>query len=552
MKFPHGNVIYLTMFTIVLCLVLSCTKDSDLLSQYATDDSSGQVDFVNYLKDDNYTASMNESLTMDVLSNDTFSDPERVKIIETSSPLNGEIIIIENKTLLYIPANTSTEQENDQEADSPETESFTYTTEAVNPDETVEIDSATVTVNFSDETVESEVFDKMSKSQLALNAHNALYDITLPPSPNDPLGEPYDGEYGRILRLCEHGNQGDIYHLDALQGVIALFEATGDKKYLNDFIIAVNTLFSKAVPSSALPQTGASYNDSYLSWWGDADTSISGKPVPSVGGQFQLYESRGFMSVARLLYVMHNSPGLLGESIIVDGKTYREHYEYILNFLQVNFWEKWLSRNSLTFQHSGVDSSSAWAYIGWHLWNCTGDSQYKYVYDRFNSDIGIEGTTGGMRELLKPNAANASAYQWNTRFNGEPYQGRKIVDHGHAARVVKFMVEDYTVGEMFYTEEDMSALIRTVDVFWPENFTNYQIRYWLDGQPDSEKDNRNFMPEGWMCLGRFDEALQNRYENMDTGFFVEARTSGVHWAELAYNRAYLEGSVQYPENFKPR
>ncbi|WP_339629574.1 hypothetical protein [uncultured Maribacter sp.] len=563
----------LIITSICAFLITSCSKDADLLSEYVIQDDQN-LSLNNLLVNDTFTTTRNSTIILDVLANDNITNIENVKITSTTDPKFGEIEILEDNTLKFVvpevihveeteaAAVETTEESTVAPADEPTvetatvnpaqeiteetvTETIVYTTETTNSDNTVQTDSATVIVTIVEENTNQ--FNLLSVTELIAKADFAIYNRQLPSALNDTENESYNGEYGRILRICENGDQGDIYNLDVLQGMVALFEASGDKKYINDVIEAYTVLFNTAKPSKDLSQSGASFDDNYLSWWGNPNFNLT---LSGIVGQQQLSESRSFMHLSRLLWVMHHSPNLRGETNSKNGNTYQKDYEYLLNFLETNFWDKWFARNSLIFQHSGVDSSAAWAYIAWNLWDITNNNKFKTIYDRFNEDIGIEGVNGGMRQHLDTNSKNSSAYQWNTSFNDNPYQGRSITDHGHAARVVKFMVEDYTNGAQFYNEIDMQKLMNSISVFWPNSLeAEGEIYYWMDGefQTGYEK-KRNFMPEGWMSLGRFDENLQSRFEKMFTGYFDENRTEGVFWGELAYNKAYLEGSIKYPEN----
>ena len=561
-------------------LISSCSKDADLLSEYVIQDDQNAA-LENLLVNDTFTTTRNSTIILDVLANDNITNIENVKITSTTNPKFGVIEILEDNTLKFVvpevipveeteaTAVETTEQPEESNvapAEEPTvetatvdpaqeiteetvTETIVYTTETTNADNTVQTDSATVIVTIVEENANQAQF-KYSISDLESLVYQALYNKELPASINDTNNVSYSGEYERLIALVEYGDQCDIYNLDAMQGMIASFEASGNKRFLDDLLVLINNLFEKASPSNTLPngQTG-NFGDQFLSWYTDQNTDLTGTSPGS--GQYQLCESRSFMHIARLLWVLKHSPNLRSDSVLVNGKTYQEHYEYILNFVEENFWEKWFTRNSLTYQHSGVDSSAGWAYIAWHLWSCTNKEQYKLIYDKFNSNIGIQGTTGGMREHLDTNIKNNEAYQWNTSFNDNSYQGRQITDHGHAARVVKFMIEDYTIGNSFYNKTDMLKLSNTINVFWPKSLEEKnEIYYWMDGEYQSGYNKtRNFMPEGWLCLGRFDPVLQNRFEQMNHTYFISNRTSSVYWGELAYNRAYLEGTIKYPENF---
>jgi len=128
-----------TLYFIAFFISFSCSKDSDLLSDYVLADALYSDQIITLLVDDKYNTTPNTSIVLDVLSNDTFEENSKVKILETSIPAAGEVQIIDDKSILYTPG---TAQEG--------TETFTYTTEIVEEDETVTTEEATVTVTVTE------------------------------------------------------------------------------------------------------------------------------------------------------------------------------------------------------------------------------------------------------------------------------------------------------------------------------------------------------------------------------------------------------------------
>ncbi len=123
------------VFIIALIFQFSCSKDSDLLTDYVLADAKEVIDVRKFVVDDTYTISSSSSIELDVLSNDTFTEQEEVTITETSTPTNGTVEINADDTLTYTP-----------ETETPTTDSFTYTTEVVNEDQTVTTEEGNVTI----------------------------------------------------------------------------------------------------------------------------------------------------------------------------------------------------------------------------------------------------------------------------------------------------------------------------------------------------------------------------------------------------------------------
>lgn len=124
----------------VLFSLFSCSKDADLLSEYVITQNDDIQSFALLADDSFYMAPGENSILMDVLNNDNFNQNSTVKIIETSSPINGSVTINENNTLTYISQVEETVEQNitveessttEETTTVPEEDSFTYTAEVV-------------------------------------------------------------------------------------------------------------------------------------------------------------------------------------------------------------------------------------------------------------------------------------------------------------------------------------------------------------------------------------------------------------------------------------
>lgn len=180
MKYLIGNAPKFIMVAPFLFFSFSCSNDTDLLAEYVASDTQEISQLNNLVVDDSYVTRLNQSVILDVLSNDMFTASDNVKITETSSADNGVVVINDDNTLTYTPtpivadeAPEETESEPKEEETSGEvvvesasetesseetTDTFTYTAEVVNEDETVSTEEGTVTVTVT-ENEEVEVVD---------------------------------------------------------------------------------------------------------------------------------------------------------------------------------------------------------------------------------------------------------------------------------------------------------------------------------------------------------------------------------------------------------
>lgn len=138
MKISLLRTIGLTLSFFVAFFQFSCSKDSDLLADYVISDAQDIFLIRNLAVDDSYITIGTNEVKLDVLANDTFINPDKVKILNTTSPSKGTVRINDDNTLTYIPA------EKIQETEVKDT--FTYTTETTTEEGTKGTEEGTVTV----------------------------------------------------------------------------------------------------------------------------------------------------------------------------------------------------------------------------------------------------------------------------------------------------------------------------------------------------------------------------------------------------------------------
>ncbi len=137
MKTNYQSPLKVSLLCFALIFQFSCSKDSDLLSDYVITDTEALLSG-KYVVADNYQLFSSGSMILDVLANDNFINGAQVVISGTSSPNNGTVVINNNQTLTYTPnANSSTSEFED---------TFTYTAEAENEDGTTTAEEASVVI----------------------------------------------------------------------------------------------------------------------------------------------------------------------------------------------------------------------------------------------------------------------------------------------------------------------------------------------------------------------------------------------------------------------
>jgi len=152
MKFKKQSPLHVVLLCLILIFQFSCSKDSDLLTDYVLADSLDSKNIANLVVDDTYQVSLSGSMVLDVLANDTFENEAEVVIAETSTPTNGTVIINNDETLTYTPDDEIVEQVSDTtNASTVEVvDTFTYTVEVDNGDGTATTEEASVVITTGD------------------------------------------------------------------------------------------------------------------------------------------------------------------------------------------------------------------------------------------------------------------------------------------------------------------------------------------------------------------------------------------------------------------
>ncbi len=540
MNHPHTKIIKLIVISFAFTLAYSCSKDSDLLTDSVISDAKEENLVVqNYLVNDTYLTRPGEAIVLDVLSNDVFINPDKVKIIETSAPVNGEVIIIENKTILYIPnsavvneesltdeetvaqeseetseENTNTEEEATveeesvveeepvveeavEEAQSTEevTDDFTYTVEVENEDETVTEQVASVTVT---ETEQAETGPASNLEEV--NYWKNQFDSY------------WNTNSSQISQWAASRNKNQEYYFFGyyIDGLISIWRATGDNSYLDRAIGLIDQTMNDAV---------------------DVGGGYRGWPAND-GQQYGLWDSYYWRHVATLTRVLYQSPNLRNSN-----GSYQSAYERLLNFSERNIWERYESQGQANFYRVNTHMASHWARIGMELYIITGKSKYKEVFDNISFGT-MPGRPSNLRNQLRQNSSVPSAYTWSAEWTGGATQ-----DVDHAGAIVGFWVVAHDNG-MYWNWNDMQALMSTLEhVVWKESDGEYFSEY-VDGSGTGLFGRLN----GWLRLGRYSQRIQNRIRDQ----YATSRNLsfyGPHALGIAGLNARIlsDGKAVYPE-----
>ena len=198
MKIKTQAPLRVLLFSFILIFQFSCSKDSDLLTDYVLADAKEDLVIGQFVVDDTFETVIDDTIVLDVLANDAFENTEEVAITETTAPVNGTVEINTDNTLTYIPDPEIVEQIQDTtNVSTPEVvDTFTYTTEVVNEDETVSTETGNVTVTAS------------RQEPIVVSVNVAKFKADFDAQTIDDA---------RQIALSNSGVVGDLYYFDVSQ-----------------------------------------------------------------------------------------------------------------------------------------------------------------------------------------------------------------------------------------------------------------------------------------------------------------------------------------------
>lgn len=487
----------------ILFSLLSCSKDADLLSDYVINKKDDISGVYSLLVNDTYFSDMKSSILLDVLNNDTFENFNTVTVVATTAPELGTVVINENNTLTYTPPTPPVVNETEaatveieptpQETQEEIVDTFVYTTEETSIAGTVTTAEATVTVKMI--TVNNDVeYWKLKFDAEWVDKDNQVDSF-------DALSKAKSGNV----------NQEYYYLGYYVDGLIKIWQATGDNKYLDRALNLINLTVSDAV----------SVGNGYLGWPNNDNDGHA------------LWDSFYWRYVATLLRIMHQSPQLRASG------NYEQQYQQLLNFTEKNIWERYEAQGLNNFYRINTHMASHWARIGMELFIITGKTKYKTVFDNI-SFAQMLNRPSNLRNQLKPNSIVPSAYTWSQ--NWDSY---RIQDTSHAGAIISFIITAYE-NDMYWNKADIDALTSTVnDVIWKPEY-GIQFMKNVDGTGGYDLPGRL---NEWLNLGRFNQSLQNRIKNYYTGMnltFYGIQPLGI----AALNaRILADGKPIYPEQY---
>jgi hypothetical protein len=289
----------------------------------------------------------------------------------------------------------------------------------------------------------------------------------------------------------ESGDSQRFYSLSyALDGYIAMYRATGDQAYLERGLGYIEAAIADARPSANLP--ASSYRDKFRGWTGNPYQD----GVPN--DEYPLYESIYWRYVVDALRVIHDDPALL--------EAYRERYAAILEFTELNIWDKWYGRGTGNIYRIRTHMASHWAYIALNLEALTASqiraAQCRTVRERIDADLRAQQLSDG------------AAYRWSAVWGEFP--PASVQDTSHGNHMIAYIVRAAEMGT-FWTAADLRLFAGTAWAAW--NGDRADPRWAVNVDGTGGLDRFQVQGDGWLKLARVDPALVALYE-----VYAERRT----------------------------
>lgn len=332
------------------------------------------------------------------------------------------------------------------------------------------------------------------------------------------------GKLDAIKYASSNGANQEYYYLAwHLDGLIQIWQATGDNKYLNDAIQLIQHTINNAVPV---------HKGKYKGW-----------PATKHGyapNGYPLWDSFLYKHVASLLRIMYKSPNL--RMMRYGNGSYQNWYDKTLAFVEKNIWDKWYNEHPKNLYRSNTHMASHWARIGMELYIITGKQQYLNVFNNISYagfPKGMQGPAGS--SLRKQMFRKGSALIWNSSWGS-----RNIQDTSHGADVVSFWVTARE-NKMYWSANDMNGLISTLNNYvWKSN-SPILFAQNTDGSGRSSNMEASF--HNFITLGRFNQELQNRIRKYYNPISMKHKTTQAMGIAALNQKILEDGRPVYPEQY---
>lgn len=368
----------------------------------------------------------------------------------------------------------------------------------------------------------------------------------------------FDDEFSKMEtvtnnRFKSSGAFQEYYYGDFFfEANLKAWQATGDIKYFNRMKGWIDDMMRSAIVINEGSGAGCK---------GWLTTDIEKYGIYAKRSGQHLWEYYTWRHVAQLLRIIHQSPLFKKKTEAIASNWYNN----VLNFIEVNIWEKWHDFFPDVFYRNIAHIATHSMAISHELYIITNENRYKKAYEAI-SHKGMpnwDGSRNSFRNILELNPNTPSAYVWQWHWNkadGTNSVQPRMQDTTHSDAIISNLLMLWEQGN-HWTDDDMLKFTSAWQNVIYEGIGVTDFSFWWN--IDGTSPNDGFTPQkyigkrvpqfklqiqGWLLLGQFDATLQLNMENNVKDKQHKQPYSGF----LAYNRKLLnDGRPVYPEFYYP-
>lgn len=321
---------------------------------------------------------------------------------------------------------------------------------------------------------------------------------------------------GNMISVIKGG--GSSYRLmefsRGIGALLAMYEATGSASYIEEAMDLTEQVIAKSKKGKEIENNPLEFKDDYLGW-----ANINPNNRASGGSHLQevpLFESYLFRYLAKMVYLIDRSETLSENSSL------RKKSRDILEFINVNGWEKWFTRGERKSKgcypylfRSRTHMTAHWAVVALYLHELTDAVQQKAQYEKFLAVFD---------EQLKGNLhiTKNEAYIWNMTWDhawplgtacNKPAAKVAVQDVSHGNHVVTYIVEAFELNRAAWKKQDIDHLINTAK-YLVYNTKEKMFNADLSGKIESNMSNGILTSDGFVKLTRYSNELMAIFKNV--------------------------------------
>lgn len=282
------------------------------------------------------------------------------------------------------------------------------------------------------------------------------------------------------LSLIRSNDSWSLYKLaPVLDSYNQMYLATKDVRYLENSVELINQIIDLSSKSNTIRTS--QFKDKYYTW-----VNKSHEQKKNDGKEYPLFESYLWRYVTTTLVLIKENN--------LDNKFHKD-YSNILNFTEVNIYNKWNNRGTSNIYRENTNMFALWAHITLNLWILTSKIEYEKVYIDFNTKF---------KNNLVYN--NDGTVFWNSFFDKKKWT-KEGQDVSHANAEVAYFIDAFQKTKNIDASL-IKGLIATLEKKIIKN--DFSTAMYLDGTGNS----KGRIVDGFMKLGRFDQHLQNMLKKM--------------------------------------